>query len=266
MMLLARSQSGDRERARALLTDARRTAEALRMDVLARWIEQLGGFAEISAPGGRADETVERESTLVTAVFRKEGDCWAVGFGEQLARVRPAAGFRHIAVLLGSPGVAFQAGELIEAAARAHDQADPPATGLAEETARSGRISRWLGDAGESLDRRAAAEYRRRLADLKQEFEEARRCNDEERACRHAAEIEFLGAQLVRDLGLGGRPRRAGSHAERARINVTRAIDRALKVLGERVPPLGRYLETTIKTGTFCSYTPDPRFLIAWQL
>lgn len=86
------------------------------------------------------------------------------------------------------------------------------------------------------------------------------------RAARAEAELEFLRKQLVRDVGLGGRARAAGSHAERARINVTRAIDRALVILGRRLPELGRYLDTTIKTGTFCSYTPNPRFRISWEL
>jgi hypothetical protein len=27
-----------------------------------------------------------------------------------------------------------------------------------------------------------------------------------------------------------------------------------------------RYLATTVKTGAFCSYTPDPRFPITWNL
>lgn len=30
--------------------------------------------------------------------------------------------------------------------------------------------------------------------------------------------------------------------------------------------PLGRYLTNTIRTGTFCSYTPDPNQPIAWRL
>jgi len=40
------------------------------------------------------------------------------------------------------------------------------------------------------------------------------------------------------------------------------AIDR----LGKANPALGRHLDTTIRTGTFCSYTPDPRVPPAWQL
>jgi hypothetical protein len=35
---------------------------------------------------------------------------------------------------------------------------------------------------------------------------------------------DFLVAELARAVGLGGRDRRAASHAERARLNATRAI------------------------------------------
>jgi tetratricopeptide (TPR) repeat protein len=273
MMLLARSQANDQDRALALLEEARTTAVALRMDVLARWIEPLGSFADMARPvpdrpesGAPLEEGMENAPTAGTAVFREEGDCWAVGFDDQLVRIRPAAGFRYIAFLLRSPGTAFQAAELIEAVGHSHDHARVPARAIAEEAARFGRVSAGLGDAGESFDRRAAGEYKRRLAELREELEEAQRFNDPERAARYEAEIDFLTKQLVRDLGIGNRARRAGSHAERARINVTRAIDRALARLVERVPRLGRYLETTIKTGTFCSYTPDPRFEISWEL
>jgi tetratricopeptide (TPR) repeat protein len=274
MMLLARSQSDDQDRALDHLADARTTAEALRMDVLAQWIEPLAGFADSSRPKTASKleydepqgDTTQDAPTAGMAVFRDEGDCWAVGFGGQLVRVKAAAGFRYTVLLLRSPGVAFQATELIEAAGRAHGEARLPMHAIAHESASFGRITTGLGDAGESLDRRAAAEYRRRLDELRDELDEARRFNDKERAARHEKEIEFLRTQLVRDLGLGGRARRAGSHAERARISVTRAIDRTLSILHHRMPSLGRYLETTIKTGTFCSYTPDPRFQISWEL
>jgi hypothetical protein len=31
-------------------------------------------------------------------------------------------------------------------------------------------------------------------------------------------------------------------------------------------PSLGRHLAATVRTGRYCSYTPDPRLPIAWQL
>jgi non-specific serine/threonine protein kinase len=66
-------------------------------------------------------------------------------------------------------------------------------------------------------------------------------------------------------VGLGGRDRRAASHAERARLNVTRAIRAAIASLARANPALGRHLAATIRTGRYCSYTPDPRAPIAWE-
>jgi hypothetical protein len=59
--------------------------------------------------------------------------------------------------------------------------------------------------------------------------------------------------------------RRAGSLTERARVNVTRAIKLALHKISEHHAALGRHLASTIKTGTYCSYTPDARMPISWR-
>lgn len=52
---------------------------------------------------------------------------------------------------------------------------------------------------------------------------------------------------------------------ERARVNVTRAIGAALKRIAAHHPTLGRHLAATVRTGAFCTYTPDPRLPIAWK-
>ena len=41
-------------------------------------------------------------------------------------------------------------------------------------------------------------------------------------------------------------------------------LGRRLRSAGLPVDHLGLYLRTTVKTGTFCSYTPDPRFPVEW--
>jgi tetratricopeptide (TPR) repeat protein len=58
---------------------------------------------------------------------------------------------------------------------------------------------------------------------------------------------------------------RAASHAERAKLNATRAIRAAIANLAAANPALGRHLEATVRTGRYCSYTPDPRAPIAWR-
>jgi hypothetical protein len=52
---------------------------------------------------------------------------------------------------------------------------------------------------------------------------------------------------------------------ERARINVTRAIKAAIKKIAVSHSALGQYLSRTIKTGTFCSYVPEPHQSSSWR-
>jgi hypothetical protein len=108
--------------------------------------------------------------------------------------------------------------------------------------------------------------YQARLRELGAELEEAEAFNDLARATRARQELDFLVAELARAVGLGGRDRRAASHAERARLNATRAIRAAMANLAAANPALGRHLAATVRTGRYCSYTPDPRLPIAWQL
>ena len=45
---------------------------------------------------------------------------------------------------------------------------------------------------------------------------------------------------------------------------MTRAIRAAIRNLARENPALGRHLSSTIRTGRYCSYTPDSRAEIAW--
>jgi non-specific serine/threonine protein kinase len=65
---------------------------------------------------------------------------------------------------------------------------------------------------------------------------------------------------------MGGRDRQASSATERARLNITKTIKAALRQIANNHPVLGQHLDTSIKTGTFCSYTPDPTRPISWIL
>jgi len=100
---------------------------------------------------------------------------------------------------------------------------------------------------------------------LRAELEEAEGFNDPARAAKARAERDLLVGELARAVGLGGRDQRAASHAERARLNATRAIRAAIANLAHANPSLGRHLEATVRTGRYCSYTPDPRAPITWE-
>src|SRR5262249_29430771 len=47
--------------------------------------------------------------------------------------------------------------------------------------------------------------------------------------------------------------------------NVTKNIGRALDQVEAKHESLGRLLKSTIMTGIFCSYQPDPSFPVAWS-
>ena len=114
------------------------------------------------------------------------------------------------------------------------------------------------GDAGEMLDARAKDAYRRRLAEIEDDIEQARALEDTEREMQADAERDFLVRELSRAVGLHGRDRRAASTSERARVSVTRAVRQAIVRVGEHHPELGEHLDRTIRTGTYCAYVPDP--------
>jgi uncharacterized membrane protein len=201
-------------------------------------------------------------------VFHKEGEYWSITYdGGEAIRVRDARGLSYIALLLRQPGQELHAIDIVRAYA---GTAPVEIQGHEESKWRPDRVDGLRlgapGDSGEMLDAQARLAYRRRLDDLRSELEEAQACNDSGRAERMRHEIDCLTQELAHAIGLGGRIRRAGSQAERARVSVTRAITFALKRIESCHPALWHHFSRTIKTGTFCAYVPDPRVPITWEL
>jgi hypothetical protein len=162
---------------------------------------------------------------------------------------------RYLSVLLAVPSREIHALELVSAVQGHAPDRTPSVAELGLET----------GDGAKILDERAKREYARRLQELESELAEAEEWHDPERASRVRKEIDFLSDELSAAAGLGGRDRAAATNAERARINVTRAIKAALVRIAEHSPSLGRHLGATVRTGTFCMYEPDPRVQVSWS-
>ena len=178
-------------------------------------------------------------------VFRLEGDFWTVAFEGRTVRVRDLKGMRYLSRLLAEPGREFHVLDLV-----------------ALEGGSRGRPV--LGDAGELLDAHAKQAYRRRLAEIDEDLDEADAQGDAARAAQATVERDFLLRELAGAVGLGGRDRRAASASERARAGVTRAVRQAVARIGEHNPSLGEHLGRAVRTGTYCAYEPDPRVPTAW--
>ncbi len=193
------------------------------------------------------------------AIFRNDGDYWTIIYRGSVVRLRHGKGLTCLAYLLSHPEAEIHAASL--AAAMADKAARLDAARAGERAA-----AQDLGDAGPMLDAQAKAEYRRRLQELRDGAEDARERGDSALASRLEEEMDFIAAELGRAVGIGGRDRRAASAAERARLNVTKAIKSVITKIAEHNRLLGQHLSATVKTGTFCSYTPDPASRISWKI
>jgi len=263
-MYIRRAAPGDASRAGPLLDAALEQFQEIGMP---GWIRRADTLRQrfTAQPDSAPRTTAPAASTVqpVRAVFRAEGEIWAIAYDGTKVLMKPSRGLALIAQLLGQPGREIAASELVGRIF--------PAAGLRASIEIGAQTSGGLtaggtDDAGELLDAPARTAYKRRLVELREELAEAEQNNDIGRCERLRTEIEFLTVELARAVGLGGRARRAGSHAERARINVTRTIAAALAKIAACHPALGAHLSRTIHTGTFCSYAPDPRAPIDWDL
>jgi len=159
----------------------------------------LERIAQVAGPDG-TDEHPASELSL-----RREGDYWSMVFEGRTVRVRDLKGMRYLARLLAQPGRDLHVLDLVAAE---NPAAAPAESGPAAEPSR-----RALGDAGEILDARAKSAYRRRLAEIEDDIEQARTLGDTGRAAQADTKREFLVQELSRAIGLSGRDRRAASPA-----------------------------------------------------
>ena len=179
----------------------------------------------------------------VDHVLRCEGETWALTFEGRTIRVRDRKGMHYVARMLEEPQREFHVLDLV------------------------GGASEIAGDAGPLLDGQAKDAYRRRLAEVEEDIEEAERLRDLGRAAHAKTERDLLTRELARAFGVGGRDRpAAGSAAERARASVTKAIRAAIRQIEKSDAGLAEILSRTVRTGTFCSYEPLAEVPVRWSV
>ncbi|MDP2710251.1 MAG: AAA family ATPase [Solirubrobacteraceae bacterium] len=206
-----------------------------------------------AAPASPADE----------ATLCRVGDVWTITCRGRTTHLKDGRGVRLLALLLERPGSEVYSLDLVAAVDGAAPVGPVVERSGGQETA--GRFG-VQGGAGPALDTKAKEEYRGRIAALERQLAKAESRRDEERARRARAELEFVGRELSNAVGIGGRDRQTGSHAERARINVTRALRSTLKRIAGYDARLGAELDQGVRTGTFCVYEPDPLRPLRWTV
>jgi hypothetical protein len=222
---------GDTERAVAL----RETALATYRRIGATWWRER---LEANVPA-----TGDPERSTAMTLRPGLAGVWFVGRGSAESAIPARRGLEHLHALLSHAGTDIPA---------------RPLAGGVETVEQSGL--------GEVIDGQALSAYRRRLADIDNELDEADAAADVVRSAALTAEREALLAQVSAGTGLRGRPRTSGSGAERARITVRKAIAAALDAIHAADPVVARHLSTHVHTGSTCRYEPDPDAPVSWHL
>jgi predicted ATPase len=284
-MLLARHQPGDHEKAQEFLSSAFTAAQELAMSNLQVKVQHL----QSKVPENKRQKTKEEKTGIATRIetqnsqlcdarhptlnvnsrlpgpyrFRREGEYWTIAYQEVSFRLRHIRGLDYIAQLLQHPHVEFHVLDLVT---RAQKMTSSPTSAYGATLVEPDcQVSR-RGAADALLDTQARAAYKQRLVELGEELEEAQSLNDLGWVDKAQHEVDFISAELMRGLGLGGHARNAASSAERARVNVVKGIKTALAKIAEHSPLPEHYLATSIKTGLFCSYIPHPFNPISWDV
>jgi len=193
-------------------------------------LERLGQPGSASRSGDR------------TAELLRDGSWWSASCEGTSVRLRDSKGMRYLAELVAAPGTERHALDLVDRI---------EGVGTTDQPDR-----RALGNAGEIIDSRARTAYRHRIEALRADIDDALDEGRLEAAEALQAELDQLVAQLAQAFGLGGRSRVAASAAERARLNVTRALRAAMAKLGEALPGPGAALDRGVRTGLYCVYEP----------
>ncbi len=215
------------------------------------WAEHAAGLV-----GSTPASSGVRVDSAVNATFRRDGDNRLVRFGGVETLLTDLKGFRYLERMLADPGREFHALDLIaveHGTVRAVSPGD-----------RDGIVDR--GEGLPVIDDQARAAYRRRLAEVEEDIEDAVAMNDLGRQALAERDRDFLIAELASAVGLGGRERLTDGNAERARTSVTRTLRYAVQRLAEHHSDLGVHLERAVKTGIYCGYQPDPLTPVTWEL
>ena len=192
-------------------------------------------------------------STVAPVVcLRRDGNWWVVSHESERVRLQNTKGLQYLAELIARPGVEQHVLDLVD---------------RIEGVAPAGGVDRrQLGGAGPAIDSQARLAYRHRIEELRAQADDALAADMIGTVERCQAEIDELVSQLSAAFGLGGRDRPTASAAERARLNVTRAMRAAIVRLVEVVPGPGAVLDRRLRTGTFCAYDGDDDDEFRWKV
>jgi len=115
-----------------------------------------------------------------------------------------------------------------------------------------------------ALDEKAKRSYREKILELQSEIKVSEDNNDLRKSAELQTEYDQLVDHLSSSLGLSGRKRKLNDTLDKTRSAVTWRIRQAIKRIEKVHPLLARHLNASIKTGLFCTYSPEKE--VRWEI
>ncbi|NJB69712.1 TolB-like protein [Saonia flava] len=168
----------------------------------------------------------------IESSFICKGELWELSYLGETIALKDAKGYHDISKLLKEPDKEFHCSELMGAILQDNGGEDV-------------------------IDNTAKKDYKKRIQELQMEIADAEEMGNTIQLDVLREEYETLIDHLSQAMGLAGKTRKVGSSVEKARTAVTWRIRSAIKKIEKAHPQLGKHLSMGIKTGTFCSYSPE---------
>lgn len=194
---------------------------------------QFTGARQDSAPAD-ADADVENQ-------FVRQGDIWLLAFAGATVHIKDSRGLHDIALLLAHRNRDIHVQEISGGAEAVVIQQESPV-----------------------LDKVALLEFRLRLADIEDEKRQAADAGEEDSYQQLEQEQDSITEALRQGLSLGGRQRQFAGAAEKARKATSARIRSTIKRIAAIHPELAEHLNSTIRTGNYCSYSTEEE--LVWRL
>lgn len=176
--------------------------------------------------------------SLALNSFVRENEMWQISFEGKTVFIPEVKGFLDMAKLLEAPEKEFHCTSLF-------------GSGVAST-------------AEPVFDEQAKRSYKKRIQDLQEEIKSCEDDSNFERAAELQQEYSDLVDHLSASLGMGGKTRKLNDPMDKMRSAVTWRIRNAIQKIEKTHPALGKHLAHSIKTGLFCSYSPEKP--VKWQL
>lgn len=201
-------------------------------ETIVEGLVKAGLESNLAGYSSKQDLTIPKLQKNSSGIFIKEQEIWRIEFENEEITMLDIKGYHDIARLLSSPETGVHCTELMG-------------------------TTPSMDEKDFTMDEKARKSYQKHIHELEKELAEAEEFNDLGKKQMLQKELDQFISQLSKDLGLGKRPRKLKSAAEKARAAVTLRIRNAIKKINDQHPSLGKHLGNSIRTGIFCRYSPE---------